>query len=106
MNMKSMKLVIPLFSIFLVVSTCLADSECRDADGNSVDQAQCADGADASTANGPGLPADALAQVNELNVKLRYFKAIGFHKQSNQKRDEIEAIYDKYGVPLPDEYKE
>ena len=101
-----MKLVIPLFSIFLVVSTCLADSECRDADGNSVDQAQCADGAHASTANGPGLPADALAQVNELNVKLRYFKAIGFHEKSNQKRDEIEAIYDKYGVPLPDEYKE
>ena len=101
-----MKLVIPLFSVFLVVSTCLADSECRDADGNSVDQAQCADGADASTANGTGLPADALAQVNDLNVKLRYFKAIGFHEKSNQKRDEIEAIYDKYGVPLPDEYKE
>ena len=101
-----MKLVIPLFSIFLVVSTCLADSECRDAHGNSVDQAQCANGADAPNVNGPGLPEDALAQVNDLNVKLRYFKAIGFHEKSNQKRDEIEAIYDKYGVPLPDEYKE
>ena len=101
-----MKFVIPLFSFFLVVSTCLADSECRDAHGNSVDQVQCADGADAPNVNGPGLPADALAQVNELNVKLRYFKAIGFHEKSNQKRDEIEAIYDKYGVPLPDEYKE
>ena len=106
MNMKSMKLVIPLFAIFLVVSPCLADSECRDADGNSVEQTQCADGADASTANAPGLPEEALAQVHELNVRLRYFKAIGFHKQSNQKRDEIEAIYDEYGVPLPDEYKE
>ena len=106
MNMKFMKFVIPLFSIFLVVSTCLADSECRDADDSSVDQAQCADNANSSTANGPGLPEEALAQVNELNVKLRYFKAIGFHKQSNEKREEIEAIYDEYGVPLPDEFKE
>ncbi len=106
MNMKSMKLAIPLFAIFLVVSTCLADSECRDADGNSVEQAQCADGADAATASVPGLPEEALAQVNDLNVKLRFFKAIGFHTHSKEKRDEIEAIYDEYGVPLPDEYKE
>lgn len=100
-----MKLVIPLFSIFLVVSTCLADSECRDADGNRVGQAQCADGADASTANGPSLPEDALAQVNDLKAKMRYFKAIGFHKQSEEKRDEIETIYEQYSVPLPNEYK-
>lgn len=106
MNMKSMKLAIPLLAIFLVVSPCLADSECRDADGNSVEQAQCADGADASTASVPDLPEEVLAQVYDLNVKLRFFKAIGFHSHSNQKRDEIEAIYDEYGVPLPDEYKE
>ena len=40
------------------------------------------------------------------DVKVRDFKAIGFHKQSKEKRDEIAAIYEQYGVPLPDEYKE
>ena len=53
----------------------------------------------------PVLPADAAAQVNELKSKMRYFKAIGFHKQSKEKRDEIIAIYDQHGVPVPDEYK-
>jgi hypothetical protein len=52
------------------------------------------------------LPEDAMAQVKELDVEVRYFKAIGFHKQSKEKRDEIAAIYKKHGVPLPDEYKE
>jgi hypothetical protein len=47
-----------------------------------------------------------MAQVKDLDVKVRYFKAIGFHKQSKEKRDEIAAIYEQYGVPLPDEYKE
>lgn len=51
------------------------------------------------------LPADAIAQVNELKSKMRYFKAIGFHKQSKEKRDEIVAIYEKHGVLVPDEYK-
>jgi hypothetical protein len=54
----------------------------------------------------PALPEEAMAQVKELDVKVRYFKAIGFHTQSKEKRDEIEAIYEEYGVPLPDEYKE
>jgi hypothetical protein len=104
--MKSMKLVTSLFAFFLVASPCQADSDCRDADGNTIEQAQCANGADKSTGNASGLPEEALAQVNDLNAKMRYFKAIGFHTHSKEKRDEIEAIYDEYGVPLPDEYKE
>ena len=100
-----MKLVTSLFAFFLVASTCQADSEYRDADGNTVEQAQCANGADESTGNASGLPEEALAQVNDLKVKMRYFKAIGFHTQSNEKRDEIETIYKQHGVPLPDEYK-
>ena len=59
-----------------------------------------------SSADAPALPEEAVAQVKELDVKVRYFKAIGFHKQSKEKRDEIAAIYEQYGVPLPDEYKE
>ena len=59
-----------------------------------------------SPADAPVLPEEAAAQVKELDVKVRYFKAIGFHKQSKEKRDEIAAIYEQYGVPLPDEYKE
>ena len=87
-------------------SSCLAESECRDADGNIIDQAQCASSANASPSEMSALPQEAMAQVNELNTKMRYFKAIGFHKQSKQKRDEIAAIYQEYNVPLPDEYKE
>lgn len=105
MNTNSTKLITSLLAFFFLVPTCQADSECRDADGNIIKQAQCADGAGDSNANASGLPEDALAQVNELKVKMRYFKAIGFHSQSKQKRDEIEAIYKQYGVPLPDEYK-
>ena len=52
------------------------------------------------------LPDDAMAQVNELKAKMRYFTAIGFHKQSKEQRDAIAAIYAEYGVPLPDEYKD
>ena len=51
------------------------------------------------------LPPEVMAQVKELNVQARYFTAIGFHKQSKAKRDEIAAIYDEYGIPVPDEYK-
>ncbi len=79
-------------------------SECEGADGDS--QANCAGGANETGEAAGELPEDALAEVNDLNVKLRYFKAIGFHERSNQKRDEIEAIYNKHGVPLPDEFKE
>jgi hypothetical protein len=104
--MKSMKLVASLFAFFLVASTCQADSECRDADRNTVEQAQCANGIDKSTGNASALPDEALAQVNELTAKMRYFTAIGFHTHSKEKRDEIEAIYKQHGVPLPDEYRE
>jgi hypothetical protein len=60
----------------------------------------------AENESAPALPEEAMAQVKELDVKVRYFKAIGFHKQSKEKRDEIAVIYEQYGVPLPDEYKE
>jgi hypothetical protein len=93
-------------SAIWLCSSCLAAGECRDADGNVIDQAQCAGDANASSSDASGLPDDAMAQVNELNTKMRYFKAIGFHKQSKEKRDEIAAIYEQYNVPLPDEFKE
>ena len=100
-----MKQLITLMCLCLLMSNGYADNGCRDADGNVVEQAQCADDGNGA-ANASALPEEAMAEVNELNVKFRYFKAIGFHKQSKEKRDEIAAIYEKYGVPLPDEYKE
>ncbi len=100
-----MKRLAPLAFLILFYSIGYGAGECRDANGNAVDQSTCADDP-ASTANESALPDEALAQVNELKVKFRYFKAIGFHTQSKEKRDEIAAIYDEHGVPLPDEYKE
>ena len=92
--------------LLLVVSNCFAAEECHDAEGNILDQSHCTSVSNAPTAGGTGLPADAMAQVNDLKAKMRYFKAIGFHKQSKDKRDEIAAIYAQHGVPLPDEFKE
>ena len=95
-----------LFFTFLAIWFCsigIAASECRDADGNIVDQSQCA----SEAGSGAGqLPEDALAQVKELKAKMRYFTAIGFHKQSKEQRDAIAAIYSEHGVALPEEYKD
>ncbi|UCD69946.1 MAG: hypothetical protein JSW48_07875 [Betaproteobacteria bacterium] len=96
------KLLLVLSAILLCFSGSAA-SECRDADGNVVDETQCA-GEPPPGAN--QLPEDALAQVKELKAKMRYFTAIGFHKQSKEQRDAIVAIYAEYGVALPDEYKD
>ena len=103
--MKKLLLILSaiLFCPSLFYSSGFAASECRDAAGNVVDQTQCADSATGASAT---LPDDAMAQVNELKAKMRYFTAIGFHKQSKEQRDAIAAIYADYGVPLPDEYKD
>ena len=92
-----------LFCSSLSYSSGFAASECRDEDGNVVDQTQCPNSATGSSAT---LPEDAMAQVNELKAKMRYFTAIGFDKQSKEQRDAIAAIYAEYGVPLPGEYKD
>lgn len=87
----------------LLLSNGLAAAESKEATGNVVEEAQ----GDSSSAMGAAeLPGDALAEVNELKVKMRYFKAIGFHAQSKEQRDAIAAIYAKHGVPLPDEFKD
>ena len=92
-----------LVSAILLASNCLVAAESRDAPGNVVEAPQN----DSSSATGAAeLPGDALAEVNELRVKMRYFKAIGFHAQSKEQRDAIAAIYEEHGVPLPDEFKE
>ncbi len=62
--------------------------------------------ADASTTEVPTeLPAEALAMVKELDVKLRYFRAIGFHDRSNAQRESIVAIYEQHGLAIPDKYQ-
>ena len=90
-------------SAVLLVSSAAAAAECRDADGNVVDETQCAS---ESSAGAGELPEEAAARVYDLNVEARFFTATGFHKQSKERRDEIARIYDEYGVPVPDEYKE
>jgi hypothetical protein len=42
----------------------------------------------------------------DLNVEAWFLKAIGFHKQSRERRCEIARIYGEHGMPLPDEQKE
>ena len=105
MKMKSMKLVTPVFVFFLVVSTCLADSECRDENGNTADQSAC-ENSSASVANASALPEDVLAVLTDLDAMMRFFTAVGFHDKSKEKRDEITAIYAEHGMALPDKYKE
>lgn len=95
-----------LLALILFVPVSHAASECRNADDKAFEQTRCTAGVIVTAANDATLPAEALAQVNELKSKMRYFKAIGFHKQSKEKRDEIEAIYQAHGLELPDEYQE
>lgn len=90
-------------SAVLLVSSAVAVADCRDADGNVADQAQCAG---ESSAGEGELPEEAAARVYDLNVEARFFTATGFHQQSKERRDEIARIYDEHGVPVPDEYKE
>lgn len=51
------------------------------------------------------LPAEALATVHDLDVKLRYFKAIGFLNKSDAQRESIVAIYEEHGLAVPQKYK-
>ncbi|UCH49962.1 MAG: hypothetical protein JSU95_09520 [Betaproteobacteria bacterium] len=88
---------------FLLGCQCFAAEDCRDTNGNVVEQSQCAS---ETGAGGRELPEEAAARVYDLNVEARFFTAIGFHKQSRERRDEIARIYDEHGLPLPDEYKE
>ena len=90
-------------SAVLLFSSAVAVAKCRGADGNVVDEMQCAR---ESSAGAGELPEAAAARVYDLNVEARFFTAIGFHKQSRERRDAIARIYEEHGVPLPDEYKE
>ena len=101
-----MKIVAVLFSGMLLVSVSNAGTGCGDADNASADQVKCAGDAVDTAAKASSLPKEAQEQVDELKVKMRYFKAIGFHKQSGEARDQIVEIYKQNGVPVPDEYKE
>ncbi|MEM7251587.1 MAG: hypothetical protein AAF493_09215 [Pseudomonadota bacterium] len=47
------------------------------------------------------LPADAKAEVKELEVHMRFFIATGFHKNAEENRVKIVKIYEKHGVSVP-----
>jgi len=96
-----MKRSLALISGALFLSVCFAQTNCGD--GTGADQVQCANAAEEGASS---LPKEAQDQVDELKVKMRYFKAIGFHKQSGEARAKIVEIYEQNGVPVPDEYKE
>ena len=97
-----MKRSVVIASTILLLGNSVAAVECRDADGNAVDQAECSN---AVAPSADRLPQDAAARVYDLNAEARFFTAIGFHKQSRERRDEIARIYNEHGVPVPDEYK-
>ena len=98
-----MKNFLVLIASILSVSVCYAQDNCQNAGDRNEALSQCAD---AAVAGSSSLPNEAQEQVDELTVKMRYFKAIGFHGKSDEARDKIVAIYEQYGVPLPDAYKD
>jgi hypothetical protein len=99
----SMRYLVPFVLATLCTVTAHANDECRDAAADVVEREQCVTG---SSVDDRTLPADAMVQVNDLKAQMRYFTAIGFHKQSKEKRDEIAAIYAQHGVLLPDEFRQ
>jgi hypothetical protein len=100
---RKMKKFLVLITSILSLSVCYAQENCQNAGDGSEAQVQCTDTAVAGSSS---LPKEAQEQVDELTVKMRYFKAIGFHDKSGEARDKIVGIYEQYGVPLPDEYKD
>lgn len=102
-----MKSVAVLLLALLFATISHAEQNCRDADGKVIESTKCTEVANSETATTtPSLPAEAMAEVKDLNARMRYFMAIGFHKHSKQKRKEIVAIYEKHEVPLPVEFQE
>ena len=100
-----MKCLVLLALVMLLPSVGYAATECHDENGNTVDQSACEDSS-ASAADASALPEDVLAVVTDLDAKMRFFTAVGFHDKSKEKRDEITAIYADHGVALPEKYKE
>jgi len=94
-----------LFAMVLFSFAAYAADECLDAEGKTAEHVQCSNSGDETAGDASSLPPDVLVKVKELRVQMRYFMAIGFHKQSQQKRDAIQAIYAQYSVPLPAEYQ-
>jgi len=100
-----MKRLVLLALAMLLSSVGYAADECRDEHGNTADQSAC-ENSSASAANASALPEDVLAVLTDLDAKMRFFTAVGFHGKSKEKRDEITAIYADHGMALPDKYKE
>ena len=100
-----MKYLVLLALVMLLPSVGYAAGECHDENGNTVDQSAC-ENTSASAANTSALPEDVMAVVTDLDAKMRFFTAVGFHDRSKEKRDEITAIYADHGVALPEKYKE
>ena len=87
----------------LVCCHVFAADECRDTNGNSVERARCAEVVAAGTGE---LPKDAAEEVYNLDVEMRFYTSIGFHKQSSERRAAIVRIYEQHGVALPEQYKD
>jgi hypothetical protein len=90
------------FMVALYCSHGSAALECFDAGAAAVDPLRCGV---AQTDTAAQLPPAAVAEVNDLKAKMRYFKAIGFHQKSEEQRQAIAAIYQRHNVPLPKEYQ-
>jgi len=106
MSIYPVNFVTSLLVLMCFAQVCHAASECPDAKGDAVKPAQCADAASSATSTGSDLPEDALAEVKELDARMRFFTSIGFHKQSKERRDAILAIYEEHGVPVPEQYQD
>jgi hypothetical protein len=106
MSIYPVKFVTSLLVLVCFAPLGYAASECPDVNGDAVKPAQCANASNGATSTGSGLPEDALAEVKELDARMRFFTSIGFHKQSKERRDAIVAIYREHGVPVPEQYRD
>ena len=96
-----MKTSLSIVLMLVVMSVAYAAGDCNSTAGNTTEQSKC----DKVESVVSGLPEDALAEVKELDVKMRFFMSIGMQKRSRERRDAIMAIYEKHGVEVPDKYQ-
>lgn len=98
-----------LFVLFAVTTDrrAVAADECHTASGQTAASgSECAETpARSSTTATNTLSEKAQADVDKLRVSMRYLMSIGMQAKSRRKRDDIAAIYESHGVPLPDEYR-
>lgn len=89
-----------------VLTTVQAAPECPPLAAGQKASVHCAKTSAGNLHGDAVLPAAAVAQVQELEVRMRFFMSVGLQKESKKKRNAIAAIYQEHSLPIPAAYQD